>query len=238
LTVHSGYRTIAAMSTYVRKGVQVEEPTRSLSEVAGAMGVSERTVRRWIKSGRLKAYKPGRDYHIPEAALRQFIDESEVRPKEGAPFSPQPTFNHVIAEEERRAKFGSWAQPLTLKNEAWLKLLEELPDPPDAQESDCGKRLIREVFDTVGAFITGLKNYGVLDDVQRLVEAKHAGTPVPSTFDEEVSLLHGELGVLINRVIPKARNWYTRFEEHAEMRDQLESMVRVWKREVEAALAA
>lgn len=53
----------------------------SLSEVAGVMGVSERTVRRWIKSGTLKAYKPGRDYRIPESGLREFIEESEVAPK-------------------------------------------------------------------------------------------------------------------------------------------------------------
>jgi excisionase family DNA binding protein len=80
----------------------VEEPTRSLSEVAGAMGVSERTVRRWIKSGRLKAYKPGRDYRIPEAALRQFIEESEVRPKAGVSPSLELSFNDVLDEEWRQ----------------------------------------------------------------------------------------------------------------------------------------
>jgi excisionase family DNA binding protein len=80
----------------------VEEPTRSLSEVAGAMGVSERTVRRWIKSGRLKAYKPGRDYRIPEAALRQFIEESEVRPKAGVSPSLELSFNDVLDEERRQ----------------------------------------------------------------------------------------------------------------------------------------
>jgi excisionase family DNA binding protein len=80
----------------------VEEPTRSLSEVAGAMGVSERTVRRWIKSGRLKAYKPGRDYRIPEAAVRQFIEESEVRPKAGVSPSLELSFNDVLDEERRQ----------------------------------------------------------------------------------------------------------------------------------------
>jgi excisionase family DNA binding protein len=53
----------------------------SLSEVAGAMGVSERTVRRWIKSGKLRAYKPGRDYRIPESAVRSLIEESEISPR-------------------------------------------------------------------------------------------------------------------------------------------------------------
>jgi excisionase family DNA binding protein len=83
----------------------VEEQTRSLSEVAGVMGVSERTVRRWIKSGRLKAYKPGRDYRIPESGLRAFIEESEISPKVPAPPSSEPTlFNGMLVEERRTAE--------------------------------------------------------------------------------------------------------------------------------------
>jgi excisionase family DNA binding protein len=79
----------------------VEDQTRSLSEVAGLMGVSERTIRRWIKSGRLKAYKPGRDYRIPESGLRAFIEESEISPKAPAPSLELSFENHL--ERERRA---------------------------------------------------------------------------------------------------------------------------------------
>ena len=63
----------------------MEERQLSLSEVARVMGFSERTIRRWVKSGKLKAYKPGRDYRISEAALREFIEESEVSPKVALP---------------------------------------------------------------------------------------------------------------------------------------------------------
>ncbi len=94
------------MSNFVRKGALVEDQTRSLSEVAGLMGVSERTIRRWIKSGRLKAYKPGRDYRIPESALREFIEESEVSPKALAAPSSEPTFNDVLEEERRRTELA------------------------------------------------------------------------------------------------------------------------------------
>src|SRR5918997_4309297 len=80
----------------------MEDRHLALSEVAGLMGVSERTVRRWIKSGRLKAYKPGRDYRIPETALRRFIEESEISPKVQAPLSSEPTFNHLFEEERRK----------------------------------------------------------------------------------------------------------------------------------------
>jgi excisionase family DNA binding protein len=81
----------------------VEDQTRSLSEVAGLMGVSERTVRRWIKAGRLKAYKPGRDYRIPEAGLRAFIEESEISPKAQAPLQLELEESRG-ADEERPMK--------------------------------------------------------------------------------------------------------------------------------------
>jgi len=63
----------------------MEDRHLSLSEVAELMEVTERTVRRWIKSGRLKAYKPGRDYRIPESAVKDFIERSVAYPKAGAP---------------------------------------------------------------------------------------------------------------------------------------------------------
>jgi len=80
----------------------MEDRNLSLSSVAGSLGVSERTVRRWIKSGKLKAYKPGRDYRIPESALREFILENEVSP-EGESSSLEPSlFNDV--EDDRRER--------------------------------------------------------------------------------------------------------------------------------------
>ena len=89
----------------------MEDQTRSLSEVAGLMGVSERTVRRWIKAGRLKAYKPGRDYRIPEAGIRTFIEESEISPKVETPlqleFEEQPgqTLDEGQRERERQVVY-------------------------------------------------------------------------------------------------------------------------------------
>ena len=75
----------------------MEERHLSLGEVAGLLSVSERTVRRWIKSGKLKAYKPGRDYRIPESAVRQFVEESEVYPKGLVP----PSLFNGLREERR-----------------------------------------------------------------------------------------------------------------------------------------
>ena len=90
----------------------MEERHLSLSEVAGAMGVSERTVHRWIKSGKLKSYKPGRDHRIPESSLRAFIEESEVvAPKNR---EPQPEFRAAAQPEE-------WQEVLALLYKATVE---------------------------------------------------------------------------------------------------------------------
>lgn len=57
----------------------------SLKEAQEILGISERTIHRWIKSGKLKSYKPGRDHQIPESAIHEVIERSEVYPKVQAP---------------------------------------------------------------------------------------------------------------------------------------------------------
>ena len=63
----------------------MEERHVPLSTVAGRLGVSERTVRRWIQAGKLKATRPGRDYRIPESAVKALVEEGEVTPKAQSP---------------------------------------------------------------------------------------------------------------------------------------------------------
>jgi excisionase family DNA binding protein len=89
----------------------MEDRNLSLSAVAGTLGVSERTVRRWIKSGKLRAYKPGRDYRIPESAVRTLVEESEIPPK--APASSQPSFNGLLEEERHEGtEYAHWSTSL------------------------------------------------------------------------------------------------------------------------------
>ena len=90
-----------AMSRNDRKRGGVEEHL-SLAEAAERLGISERTARRWINSGKLRAYKPGRDYRIPESAIREAVEGSEVRPKVSAPPSQEKLFENGRIEEERR----------------------------------------------------------------------------------------------------------------------------------------
>jgi excisionase family DNA binding protein len=83
------------------KEVSVEERHLSLSEAIDVLGISERTGYRWIKSGKLRAYKPGRDYWIPESAIKEVVEESKVRPKTDRRSPYEPSFNDVLAEERR-----------------------------------------------------------------------------------------------------------------------------------------
>lgn len=52
----------------------------SAEEAAHRCGVSSKTVRRWIESGRLKADKVGRSFRIDVSDLAPFIGHSEPRP--------------------------------------------------------------------------------------------------------------------------------------------------------------
>jgi excisionase family DNA binding protein len=64
--------------------VEGKERRLSLSEAADALGISEITARRWIKSGKLRALHPGRNYQIPESAVEELLDTD---PKEAEPFT-------------------------------------------------------------------------------------------------------------------------------------------------------
>ena len=94
----------------------MEERHLSLSEAAKALDISERTAYRWVKSGKLKAYKPGRDYWIPESAVREVVEDSKVHPK--APASSQPSFNGLLEEEQRPAILARGVADATDKWEA------------------------------------------------------------------------------------------------------------------------
>lgn len=63
---------------------EVEERV-SLREAADALGISEATARRWIKSGKLRHYKPGLKYLIPASAIEELL-EGVPAPKVLLPF--------------------------------------------------------------------------------------------------------------------------------------------------------
>ena len=69
----------------------------SLQDAADALGISEVTARRWVKSGKLKAYQPGRRYLIPQEAI-----EALLKPAEGPPAlqASDERFLEMVAEAD------------------------------------------------------------------------------------------------------------------------------------------
>lgn len=59
-----------------------EERFMKIAETARRLGVSERTARRLIKSGRLPSTFFAGAYRVSSQHLEQFIQEGEVRPRE------------------------------------------------------------------------------------------------------------------------------------------------------------
>jgi excisionase family DNA binding protein len=136
----------------------MEERHLSLSEVAELMEVAERTVRRWIKAGRLKAYKPGRDYRIPESAVKDFIERSEAYPKAQAPpFESeqrrQATLENIVAlidsmDDEQLVRFREF-----LKEERIALGLAQHDNPDsrtiEVQYARAVERLMQATFELI-----------------------------------------------------------------------------------------
>jgi excisionase family DNA binding protein len=60
--------------------VATEDRFLNTEEVAEMMQVDEQTIRRWIKAGKLRAFKPGREWKIPQSALDS-LQENYSAPK-------------------------------------------------------------------------------------------------------------------------------------------------------------
>ena len=88
------------------EGSTMQAEFMSLLDVGDALGVDVQTVRRWIKAGRLKAFKPGKDYRIREADLEEFLRTREVRPKAPA----QPSHEQARRLRKVRETFGPIAE--------------------------------------------------------------------------------------------------------------------------------
>lgn len=82
-----------------------------VGEAAASLGVSDRTIRRWIRAGRLPVVRPGRDFLIPATAYKEFLEKNTI-PIQGYILAGD------LAEEKPAATFaetemiGSTSTPL------------------------------------------------------------------------------------------------------------------------------
>ena len=56
-----------------------QERFYTVEEVGAQLQVSDQTVRRWVKSGKLAAYKPGKEWRIRPSDLEDFLESRKVR---------------------------------------------------------------------------------------------------------------------------------------------------------------
>lgn len=54
------------------------DPLLTVGWIAEATDYDEKTVRRWIKAGRLKAVRAGRQYRVRRSKYLQFLEENEI----------------------------------------------------------------------------------------------------------------------------------------------------------------
>jgi excisionase family DNA binding protein len=200
----------------------MEERHVPLSTVAGRLGVSERTVRRWIKAGKLKATRPGRDYRIPESALRELVEEGEVSPKASASPSQRSLFNG----EERRSKLeeAERAVQYSIGRAEWYEQELEhgrlLGDKTAARAADRAyilAVLAMEEFSSLNRWFFNV----VARDLVREIENDNASELV----DEFDSLEEA----FIERISRTQRMLFDNASDLAEAQDQREALARLWK---------
>jgi excisionase family DNA binding protein len=111
-----------------------------IEEVAERLLVDPQTVRRWIKSGKLKAYKPGREYRIRSNDLDAFL-EARSSPKVQSPQSESGAA--ALPEEEQRGLTVLYRE-LARKGRAVEQTLKsgEQPDFEEMKELDFAHALL------------------------------------------------------------------------------------------------
>lgn len=177
-----------------------EERRLSLPEAAEALGVSEITARRWIKSGKLRASQPGRNYQVPESAVEELL---EPAPKEGP---PPPSDSGGTGESRRIADSIPIPDPLDSINvvdvareavladkrrkKQWLARLHESGEGQTIYSS-VGQELERrlgELFAERGSeqsFFGGLMYSGLLNSVRRTLELEEENARLEEELAEQ-----------------------------------------------------
>jgi excisionase family DNA binding protein len=182
-----------------------------LPEVARRLDVSEKTARRYVKSGELPSVFIGGAYRVSEEDLEKFLSGAKVVPGGGYPKdSASPSFNNVI-DERRLSRF---ADAITATADEWIQTASE----PDVAER---------------------KLWGIVDAALDLYSA--ISTPVEDDEEAWERLTNPErreMVAVLEKLNEVARCVLDRLDESAEARDQEEKArhnrekIREWTRKI------
>ena len=103
----------------------VETELMTIDEAARYLKVCRKTLYRWLKAGKLKAYRVGRQWRLRRADLDQWLEENRAgeQPSTEAGFS-EAAEKAAVSRVEHRGEAGAETRALS----AALELLEEIRD--------------------------------------------------------------------------------------------------------------
>jgi excisionase family DNA binding protein len=144
----------------------------SLQEVGDELGVSDQTVRRWVKAGELAAYKPGKEYRIKGSDLEEFLKTREVSPKVQSP----------LPEFEEGRPLSRFAEAIVAATERWGEAVAstDMADEKrfgliDAALDLCGligERIDRESWEA----LPNQERLEIVTTMEKLTEVAEQGT--------------------------------------------------------------
>lgn len=108
------------------------EELLSPQEAGDRLGVSVYTVRRWIKEGKLRAFRPGKEYRVRVADLEEFFRTREVHPK--APSRTSPEALEEVSEEERLSLLDGWRESILAVVDKLGKEFEAVQESGDRED--------------------------------------------------------------------------------------------------------
>lgn len=167
-----------------------EEQMLSLEEVAERLQVSGQTIRRWIKGGRLMAYKPGLEWRIRPSDLEAFL-ETRGFPKalRSSPIAAEDQAGEERSPESLRREFQEHSDSLEPCLRAWEDAAALLRERGVPYHDYWG----RTIAYAASFLWTGLERHNVLDSLQpqgAFAEALASIDDLPEPLRREVVRLY------------------------------------------------
>lgn len=103
-----------------------------VTDAARALGVSERTVRRWLRDGRLTGYRVGNRIRIPESAVRETAVPYQAKPgaEPQSPMADDPILRFLHDPARLRARREAAARAM----DRFAETLAPAQGPEDTAE--------------------------------------------------------------------------------------------------------
>lgn len=132
-----------------------EDRFLNTEEVADMLQVDEQTIRRWIKSGKLQAFKPGREWKIPQSALDSLVENYSSPKASGLarqPYNEEPAGPTEATEDPWKTQYEERGNEMFDKWEGELEEKIALADTNPAAFFDW----VQEVRTFGRPFVRGL----------------------------------------------------------------------------------